>query len=173
MVDAISNLDVPRAVSMARAFAPFDIYWFEQPVDTTDVDGQARVHRDGGIPVAENENDRGLDAFRRLITSNAVHYVQFDPVISGGITVGRKIAALSESFHLPVTLHHSNSIVSMLTNMHLAAALPNCDSIEFHVLHQPLFERAASGMLDLYASFLRVPEVPGLGVDLSDLVDFD
>ena len=29
-----------------------------------------------------------------------------------------------------MTLHHSNSVVSMLANIHLAASLPNCDWLE-------------------------------------------
>lgn len=40
-------------------------------------------------------------------------------------------------------------------------------------LHQPLFERAAPGMLDLDDGYLIAPELPGLGLDLADLVDFD
>ncbi len=171
MVDAVSNLDVPRALAMAKALAAYDITWFEQPLDTVDVAGTVRVHREGGLPVAGMENERGLATFARLIESGAVHYVQFDPVVSGGLTHGRKIAALAEAHFLPVTLHHSNSIVSMLANVHLAAALPNCDSVEYHVLHQPLFERAPAGTLDLYDGRLMAPEAPGLGVDLADLAE--
>jgi L-alanine-DL-glutamate epimerase-like enolase superfamily enzyme len=116
------------------------------------------------------ENEMGLPAFRRLIEQGAVHYVQFDPIVGGGITEARKIAALAEAFFLPVTLHHSNSIVSMATNLHVAAAMPNCDSVEFHVLHQPLFDRAPPGFLDLQDGHLLVPETPGLGVDLSHIL---
>ncbi len=170
MVDAVSNLDVPRALAMAKAFAPYDIAWFEQPLDTADVAGTVRVHREGGLAVAGMENDRGLATFARLIESGAVHYVQFDPVVSGGLSHGRKIAALAEAHFLPVTLHHSNSIVSMLANIHLAAALPNCDSVEYHVVHQPLFERAPAGTFDLHEGRLLAPETPGLGVDLADLI---
>jgi len=50
MVDAVSNLDVPRAIALAKAFAPYDITWFEQPVDTADVAGTVRVHREGDWP---------------------------------------------------------------------------------------------------------------------------
>jgi L-alanine-DL-glutamate epimerase-like enolase superfamily enzyme len=97
--------------------------------------------------------------------------VQFDPIISGGITYGRKIAALAESFFKPVTLHHSNSIVSMLANIHLAAAVPNADSVEYHVFHQPLFDRVPPGTLDLRDGMIAAPERPGLGVDAAALAD--
>jgi L-alanine-DL-glutamate epimerase-like enolase superfamily enzyme len=170
MVDAVSNYDVPRAVNFARAAAPHDIYWFEQPVAITDIEGQARVHAQGGIPVAGNENEYGLQAYRRLIEAGAVHYVQADAIISGGITGVRKIATLAEAFSLPVTLHHSNSIVSMAANMHLAASIANCDSIEYHVLHQPLFDCAPAGLLDIRDGYIAVPDRPGLGIDLEHLL---
>jgi L-alanine-DL-glutamate epimerase-like enolase superfamily enzyme len=96
--------------------------------------------------------------------------VQFDVAISGGLTFGRKIAALAEAFHRPVTLHHSNSIVCMAANLHLAAALPNCHSIEYHVIHQPLFDRAPAGFLALNDGRIAPPEAPGLGIDLSGVL---
>ena len=44
MVDALYNLDVAAALALARAIAPYDIYFLEAPVSPYDVEGQARVH---------------------------------------------------------------------------------------------------------------------------------
>lgn len=171
MVDAVSNCDVPHAIALAKAMAPHDITWFEQPLVLEDVQGMARIHVEGGIPVCGNENEYTLAAYRRLMETNAVHFVQFDPIISGGISYGRKIAALAEAFHRPVTLHHSNSIVCMAANIHLAAALSNCHSIEMHVIHQPLFDRAPRGFLQIDGGRIAPPELPGLGIDLRAILD--
>jgi L-alanine-DL-glutamate epimerase-like enolase superfamily enzyme len=169
MIDAVSTYDVPTALALARGLAGHDITWFEQPVPVEDLDGLRTIQREGGIPVCGLENEYGLWTYRRLLEMKAVHYVQFDPIISGGITFGRKIAAVAEAFFKPVTLHHSNSIVSMLANIHLAAAVSNAHSVEYHVFHQPLFDRAPPGTLDLDGGYLTAPERPGLGVDLDDL----
>jgi L-alanine-DL-glutamate epimerase-like enolase superfamily enzyme len=170
MVDGVASLSVPRATELARALVPFRIKWFEQPLVNENIEGLAAVRRDGGLPIAGNENEAGLDAFRRLIGSGAVDYVQFDPVVSGGFTEGRKIAALAEAYHLPVTIHHSNSVVSMLANVHLAAAVPNCDSIEYHMIHRQLFGEVPADWLTAKDGHLTAPEAPGLGVDLSAYV---
>lgn len=170
MVDAVSNYDVPTAIAFAKAASPHRLTWFEQPLRLTDVEGMAKVQREGGIPVCGNENEMGLPAFRRLMENDAVHFLQYDPIVSGGISEGRKLAALAEAFHRPVTLHCSNSIVSMAANLHLAAALSNCHSVEYHVIHQPLFERAPPGFLGLNDGRIHPPEAPGLGIDLSDLI---
>jgi L-alanine-DL-glutamate epimerase-like enolase superfamily enzyme len=171
MVDGLSNYDVPTALAFAKAAQRYDLYWFEQPLPIDDVAGMARIQREGGIPLCGVESEYGLFAFRRLIEADAVHYVQFDPIISGGITFGRKIAALAEAFFKPVTLHHSNSVVSMLANLHLAAALLNADSVELHVFHQPLFERAPAGTFKMHDGLLVAPDRPGLGVDARALMD--
>lgn len=171
MVDGVSNYDVPTALAFARAAARHDLTWFEQPVAIEDVAGLQRIHREGGIPTCGIEHEYGLFAFRRLMETDAVHFVQFDPIISGGISFGRKIAALAEAFYKPVTLHHSNSLVSMLANMHLAAALPNAHSVELHVFHQPLFERAPTGSFDMHQGMLTAPARPGLGIDARALLE--
>lgn len=170
MVDAVSNLDVAQALALARAMAPHDVYWFEQPVATDDVRGMARVYSEGGIPTCGIESEYGLPAFRRLMETGAVHFVQYDLLICGGFTYGRKIANLAEAFHLPVTLHHGNGVVSMAANLHLGAALPNCDSIEAHVIHRWLFDRVPKDMFALQDGRIAPPEAPGLGLDLSDLM---
>jgi L-alanine-DL-glutamate epimerase-like enolase superfamily enzyme len=171
MVDGVSNYDVPTALAFAKAASRYNIYWFEQPLVIEDVGGMTRINREGGIPLCGIEHEYGLFAFRRLIENDAVHFVQFDPIISGGITFGRKIASLAEAFYKPVTLHHSNSLVSMLANMHLAAALPNADSVELHVFHQPLFDRAQEGTFAMTDGMLHAPERPGLGLDAAALMD--
>ena len=70
-----------------------------------------------------------------------------------------------------MTLHHSNSIVSMLANIHLAASLPNADSVEFHVIHQPMFDCAPAGTLDLTDGLLTAPSRPGLGIEARALLE--
>ena len=173
MVDAVSNYNVPQALAFAEAVRRYDIYWFEQPLATDDVDGMRRLNRDCGIPLCGIENEYSLTNFRQLIASDAVHFVQFDPIISGGITFGRKIAAIAEAWFKPVTLHHSNSVVSMLANIHLAAALPNADSVELHVVHQPLFHHAPPKTFEMVDGYMLPPSSPGLGVDGRRLLEAD
>jgi L-alanine-DL-glutamate epimerase-like enolase superfamily enzyme len=171
MVDAVSGYDVPRAIAFARAARDLDLTWFEQPVPIDDIAGMVRVQVEGGIALCGNESEYGLPAFRRLCETNAVHYLQFDTVVSGGFSMSRKIAAIAEAFHRPVTLHQANSIVAMSTNLNLAASLPNCHSVEYHVIHQPLFELAPPGMLELRQGCIAPPERPGLGLDLTDILN--
>ena len=167
MVDALNNLDVAEAVAMARAFERFDIHFFEAPVSPYDAAGQARVARASAIPICGNENQAWLHYFRRLIDAHAVHYVQFDLAACGGITEAMRIAHYAQAHHLPITLHASSTSILFAATLHLAAACPNTHSVEYHMLHQWLFDLAPDGIFAPEAGgFLRPPERPGIGIEL-------
>ncbi len=167
MVDANGMLDVPGALRMAQAFAPFDVYWLEAPLPPGDVAGQAVVNARGAIPVCGNETEFGLDGFRRLIEARAVEYVQPDVSVCGGIAETLRIASLAAAFHLPVTLHASSTAVCLAASLHVAASIPNLESVEYHMLHQWLFDRLPADAFAVGAGGLVAPPPgPGLGIDL-------
>ena len=167
MVDALYNLDVAAALALANAIAPYDIYFLEAPVSPYDVEGQARVHARSPMPVCGNEHQCWAVNFKRLITAQAVHFVQFDLAVCGGVTEGRRIAALAHVFHLPCTLHAASSAVLFAASLHVAAACPNCESIEYHMLHQWLWDRVPDGTFALVDRKMRPPEGPGIGIALT------
>lgn len=167
MVDAVYNLTVPEAIRLARALAPYDIYWLEAPVSPRDVAGQARVNAAGPLPVCGNETEYGRDRFRALVTAGAVEFVQFDVAACGGISEGRRIADLASAFHRPATLHAASSAVVMAASLHLGAALANCESIEYHMLHQWLWDRLPEGTFAPRQGYVRPPAGPGLGIALT------
>lgn len=167
MIDALYNLDVADALRLAHAAAPYDIYFLEAPVSPYDVQGQAEVHRKSPIPICGNEHQCWTVNFKHLITAGAVHYVQFDPAICGGVTEGRRIADLAQVFHLPCTLHAASSAVLMAAGLHIAAASPNCHSIEYHMLHQWLWDLVPADTFRAENSWLVPPEGPGLGITIT------
>jgi len=126
MVDANMKYTVDGAVRAARAFQPFDLVWFEEPIPPDDPAGHMRVLRDGGIPVASGENLRSLWDFRTAI-EGGVTFPEPDVTNCGGVTPFMKIARLAEAFHLPVTSHGAHDIT-----VQLLAACPNRSYLEAH-----------------------------------------
>jgi L-alanine-DL-glutamate epimerase-like enolase superfamily enzyme len=88
-----------------------------------------------------------------------------DAILCGGISEGLRITALAASRHVPVSFHAASSVVCFAANLQLAAAAPNVDSIEFHMLHRMLFDELAQGRFKLVDGCVEVPEQPGLGLD--------
>ena len=167
MVDGVYAMDPPSALRLPQAIEPYDIYWFEQPVHPDDIDGMAQVNLRGNIPVAGNENASEQSHFATLMEKQAVRFVQADVLVIGGLSDGRNLAALAASRHLPMTLHHASSIVGLAASLHLAAGVANIESVEYHMVHQWLFDRVPADLFPVGGSKIALPERPGLGLDFS------
>lgn len=155
MVDANMKYTVDQAVRAARAFQPFDLTWFEEPIPPDDPAGHMRILRDGGIPIASGENLRSLWDFRTAI-EGGVTFPEPDVTNCGGITPFMKIAHLAEAYHLPVTSHGAHDIT-----VHLLAACPNRSYLEAHGFGLEDYVETPLSIQDGYAI---APERPGHGV---------
>jgi L-alanine-DL-glutamate epimerase-like enolase superfamily enzyme len=171
MVDAMFAPTVPEAVRLARALEPFGLHFLEAPTNAADLRGWGAVRRATSIPLAGPELEGSPDVMRDYVLADAVHFLQFDVVLAGGLSQGRDLAALARAFHRPISLHCAASAVGLAASAHLAAAVPNCDSLEFHLMHQGLHERLWSSGWKLDAGDLVIPDRPGLGLnfELDDL----
>ena len=157
MVDANMKWSVDEAIRAARAFAPYDLTWLEEPISPDDVAGHARVVRDGGLPVAAGENLRTIWDFRHLIASGGVTYPEPDVTNCGGVTAFMKIAHLAECFNLPVTSHGAHDVT-----VHLLAAAPNRSFLEAHGFG---LERYIAEPLRIEDGFALAPDRPGHGIE--------
>ncbi|MEM6428509.1 MAG: mandelate racemase/muconate lactonizing enzyme family protein [Deinococcota bacterium] len=127
MVDANMRWRVDEAVRAARAFAPYDLTWLEEPIIPEDYQGHAQVAQEGGIPIASGENLRSLWEFKQLISCGGAAFPEPDVTNCGGVTSFMKVARLAEAFNLPVTSHGAHDIT-----VHLLAACPNRSYLEAH-----------------------------------------
>ncbi len=156
MADANMKWSADEAIRAARAFAPYDLTWLEEPISPDDVAGHARVVREGGLPIAAGENLRTLWDFRHLIASGGVTYPEPDVTNCGGITSFMKIAHLAEAFYLPVTSHGAHDVT-----VHLLAAVPNRSYLEAHGFG---LDRFISEPLTIKNGFAIAPDRPGHGI---------
>jgi L-alanine-DL-glutamate epimerase-like enolase superfamily enzyme len=118
---------VDGAIRAARALQPCQLVWLEEPTIPDDIEGHARILRDGGIPIATGENFHTLHEFAHFMRAAAVSYPEPDVTNCGGVTVFMKVAHLAESFNLPLTSHGAHDIT-----VHLLAAAPNRSYLEAH-----------------------------------------
>ena len=157
MVDANMRWSADEAIRAARAFQPFDLTWLEEPVIPDDVAGQARVVREGGIPIASGENLRTLWEFKQLIAAGGVTFPEPDVTNCGGITPFMKIAHLAEAFNLPVTTHGAHDVT-----VHLLGAVPNRSYLEAHGFG---LDKYIAEPLQISEGFAVAPDRPGHGIE--------
>jgi L-alanine-DL-glutamate epimerase-like enolase superfamily enzyme len=159
MVDANMKWTADQAIRAARAFAPFDLTWLEEPISPDDVAGHARVLRDGGLPIAAGENLRTLWDFKNLIAAEGVTFPEPDVTNCGGVTVFMKIAHLAEAWNLPVTSHGAHDVT-----VHLLAACPNRSFLEAHGFG---LDRYIAAPLRIEDGCAIAPEGPGHGIEFN------
>jgi len=165
MVDAVYMLSVADAIRMSRALERYDVYFLEAPVHPANVEGLADVARSSPLPLAGNEFAYGRSQFKRLLDARAVEFIHLDTIVCGGITEATHIASLAYAYGRPCSYHAASSAVCFAANLHVAAATPNCDSIEYHMIHQVLWDQLPSGLFALDADgHVVVPDAPGLGL---------
>jgi L-alanine-DL-glutamate epimerase-like enolase superfamily enzyme len=157
MVDANMKWSADEAIRAARAFQPFDLVWLEEPVVPDDMAGQARVVREGGLPIAAGENLRTLWDFKQLIAASGVTYPEPDVTNCGGVTSFMKIARLAEAFNLPVTSHGAHDVT-----VHLLAAAPNRSYLEAHGFG---LDRYIGQPLRIEDGSAIAPNLPGHGIE--------
>jgi L-alanine-DL-glutamate epimerase-like enolase superfamily enzyme len=166
MVDALWSMDVPAAIRLGKALAPYDLHFYEAPTAREDLRGWGEIAAATGLALAGPEIQSGLHVFTQWMQSGNVHYLQADAIVCGGITELRKIAALAQAFGRPITLHCSGSAVALAANAHLGAAIPNCDAVEMHLLHQTFYDRLWPAGFAVREGKLHLPDSPGLGFEI-------
>ena len=158
MADANMRWSVDEAIRAARALADQQLVWLEEPTIPDDVSGQARIVREGGVPIAAGENLHTLYEFRQLIAAGGVTFPEPDVTNSGGVSVFMKVCHLAESFNLPVTSHGVHDLT-----VHLLAAAPNRSYLEIHGFG---LERYMAEPMAMKDGMAIAPERPGHGVAL-------
>jgi L-alanine-DL-glutamate epimerase-like enolase superfamily enzyme len=163
MVDSLHAYDVTQAMKMADAIRDYNIYWFESPVALEDMAGHGVVNSSSGIPVCANETLSGISQFKHLVEHRGATYLHFDLSVCGGISEAIKIAAFADSKGLKCTIHAASGVGLFNSSIQFASSIPNCDSVEYHFVHQWLSEHTPEAMAH-DGPWVNPLEDPGIGV---------
>ncbi len=157
------------AATLARELEPYKLLFMEDPIAPDNLDGYRRIRDASNIPLAAGERMTTIFGLRQLIEEELVDVVQPDTGRAGGITQMKKIAAMAEAHHIMMA-PHSGSLgpVAEYAALHLLAAIPNTLFLER--IEDDWEGRAHTALpaLTQENGFLKVPDGPGLGVDIDE-----
>ncbi len=125
MVELHTLWDLPNALRIARALEEYEPAWFEDPVRADDLDGLVRFAHATRVPTAVSETLGTRWSFRDLLERRAAGIVIYDPAWAGGISEGKRIASLAETYGLPVAPHDCSGPVEFAAAVHLSINAPN------------------------------------------------
>ncbi len=171
MVDATSAYDVHTAIKVGRALERHDVLFFEEPIPPENIDGYIEVSKALDMAVAAGECEYTRYTFKDLINKRAVDIVQPDVGKVGGILECKKIAAMADAYDMPVAYHTGTGAIGVTAaTLHLAASTPHFLMFEYMYRRvNPLTEELPKEQLTNHKDGeLKVPNKPGLGVELNE-----
>ena len=172
-VDATCSIPSPKeAIQIANAIEPYDILFFEEPINRRNYAGMAEIRRQVNMPVAGGEGVTSLDEVQAYLDAGAVDLFQPDAAVAGGIDAFRRVAELCERRFVPVAVHAWASGVAMMANYHVAFATRNCRYLECSIIPNPLRDELLAQPLRIVDGKMQAPPpLPGLGVHLPDHIE--
>ena len=156
------------AIRICQALEQFGVFWAEDPIaKMDDARALADLRRQTRVPVCGSETLGGAVSFRRLLEADAIDVVMLDLAWCGGLTEGRKIAALAEAFAKPLAPHDCTGPVTLMAGLHLA--LHASTAIFQEVVRATLatwYRDLVTDLPVLVSGMAQAPLAPGLGTAL-------
>ena len=160
------------AIRICRALEDVGVFWAEDPIaKMDDVRTLADLRRQTRTPICGSETLGGAVPFRDLLAGDALDVVMLDLAWCGGLTEGRKIAALAEAYAKPLAPHDCTGPVTLMAGLHLALHAPT--AIFQEVVRATLatwYRDLVTELPVLRNGMVQAPTGPGLGMKLQDTV---
>ncbi|MBI1773940.1 MAG: galactokinase [Proteobacteria bacterium] len=158
----------PEAITFGRAIEQFRPMFYEDPLRPFSNDAMAAVAGHIPIPIATGERFTSLYAFQALLARNGVQFLRPCVCICGGITAGKKIAAIAEAHDAQIVPHNPLSPVGLAACLQLAACIPNFAIQEYPSDDAGIMQGNGmfTGLSTPRRGFIDIPGGPGLGIEL-------
>jgi galactonate dehydratase len=158
------------AIKLMRAAAPYDIYFFEEPIPPENMLAYRQLRE--ALPemtLAAGERLFSRFDYRDVVQGQLLDVAQPDICHCGGITEIRKIASLVETYHIRFAPHNPNGPVATAASLQVCASAQNFDILEFasgSVYARLDIVKGISLKPD--GGYFELPKGPGLGIDLDE-----
>jgi L-alanine-DL-glutamate epimerase-like enolase superfamily enzyme len=167
---ALAYRTAEEGLKLLPVLRDVNILFLEAPLPLDDIEGHARLAREGGVPLGVG--DLGLthiDEFVEFMDRGGASICQPDITTVGGFTGIRKIAAAAKQRGKRVITHGYKTNIEIAANLHFLANHEDTELLEYSTSHSPLrWEMTVEQLPVDAAGMVRVPQTPGLGVHLNE-----
>ncbi|MGD1890788.1 MAG: mandelate racemase/muconate lactonizing enzyme family protein [Cyclobacteriaceae bacterium] len=171
--DHWGHFDVNEAIKIARAAERYNLAYIEDIIPWHFMDQWREITESSTTPTQTGEDIFTLEGgFKDLIDQRAVDIVHPDPNTAGGILETKRIGDYASMNGIGFMHHHAAGPVSFLGAVHSAAATENFMWLEHHSVDKPKWEDLVTGIEKpiVQDGYVKVPEKPGIGVELNEEV---
>jgi len=165
------------ALKVATELDMLDVYWLEEPLPRTDLEGLAELSDAVDMYIAGGEHCTNIYEFRDALFAGAYDIVQPDVILGNiGITGIRKISVIADSVGRLIAPHvcgGGNNGIFLAATLQALGTIHNCPFIEYTldppaltpdilqlVLKEPI-------LIDK-EGFVEIPQKPGIGIEINE-----
>jgi L-alanine-DL-glutamate epimerase-like enolase superfamily enzyme len=170
--DHFGHFDYKECIRLGEALEPYRLAWLEDMVPWFYTEKWKQITDAIKTPTLTGEDIFLKEEFIKLIDARAIDMIQPDLASSGGILETKKIGDYAEEQGIPMAMHFAGTPVSFMANIHCAAATENFLALEHHSVDIPWWEDMVKDIPKplVIDGFAKVPEGPGLGIELNEEV---
>ncbi len=176
--DGYSFWSRKTALEMAQELDALGVYYLEEPLPRTDIEGLADIASTVDMYIAGGEHTPTVFDLREHLARGAYDIVQPDVSLGGnmGLTGVRVAASWADLFGrliIPHVMSGPGHLMSLAATLHAMATVPNCPMIEY-AYDPPLLTPetmqavAQEPILVEEDGCVPVPTGPGLGIELDE-----
>lgn len=161
--------DVPTAIEFGRMCEQYDILFYEEAIMPLDPDRMRKVAEGVNIPIASGERIYTRWGFKPFFENGSLQVIQPDLGNCGGITEGKKICDMADTYDISVQTHVCSSPICKAASLHFEAALHNFIIHEHHGINShPLNAKTCQYNYQPQNGWYEIPELPGISQELSE-----
>jgi L-alanine-DL-glutamate epimerase-like enolase superfamily enzyme len=171
--DHWGHFGVNEAIKIARAAEPYNLAYIEDIIPWQMTEQWKEITQSSTTPTQTGEDIYRLEGgFEKLIETHAVDIVHPDPNTAGGILETKRIGDFATKHGIGFMHHHAAGPISFLGSVHSAAATENFMWLEHHAVDNKDWENLVTGFDGpiVEDGYVKVPEKPGIGVELNEEV---
>lgn len=167
MLDIGAPMPREDALRLAHGLEALDVYFLEEPLAPDDIDGYADLAASVSLPIAAGEKDTTRWGFKPLIDRRALDIIQPDIARAGGISETKRIADHAELNGIRVIPHCWSTDILVAATCHFLATRAAETYLEFCLIDTPIRNDVALNPIQAIDGIVRVPDEPGLGIQLN------
>ena len=171
MVEFHSLWNLPMAKKLARVLEDYDPTWYEDPIRMNSPQALGELAASTDVWVCASETLGSRFPYKEMLDRDAMAVVMADLCWTGGLTEGRKIAALADTYHRPFAPHDCVGPVGFVAGVHASFSQPNTLIQEsVRAFYTGWYKELVTEMPVIRDGYVLPMEGPGLGTELQPAV---
>ena len=167
MVEFHSLWRLPMAQKISRALKPFNTFWHEDAIRMDSLDLLKQYAKDCDALICASDTLSYKGGFKDYLQTGVAGVVMPDLSWCGGLSEGRKIAALADAWQLPVAPHDCTGPVVWTASSHLSLHAPNALVQEsVRAFYTGWYKELVTELPVVKNGMLSLGDKPGLGLEL-------